>query len=66
MREYKVTFQVFNDDGSSETKIVKVIAGNIKLATIRAMSEINKIPGYSNLFKKLYSVEEVKMEVIRK
>lgn len=62
MNNYVVTFEVF-DNGTAESpfgtsiKKITVEAGNKKLAAVRAMSEINKIAGYSGLYKNIISVE---------
>lgn len=59
MRKWHVIFEVFKGT-NREMKSVDVEAGTKKLAMLRAMSEINKIDGYSNLFKQVYSIEEEK------
>lgn len=57
MNKYKVVFEVFRDFGKKEIKTVEVEAGNKKLACLRGMSELNKIPGYGDLMKTLKTVE---------
>jgi len=62
MKKYKVTFEVFRNSGSdrkTERKTIEVEAGNKKLAMTRAMMEIGKIPGYSELYKQVAGIEEV-------
>ena len=59
MRKWHVIFEVFKGT-NREMKSVDVEAGTKKLAMLRAMSEINKIDGYSELFKQVYSIEEEK------
>ncbi len=59
MRKWHVIFEVFKGT-NREIKSVDVEAGTKKLAMLRAMSEINKIEGYSDLFKQVYSIEEEK------
>lgn len=60
MKKYRVIFEVFSGGSSPEIKSVEVEAGNKKLALARGMMEINKLPGYSDLFKKVRNIEEVK------
>lgn len=59
MRKWHIIFEVFKGT-NREMKSVNVEAGTKKLAMLRAMSEINKIDGYSELFKQVYSIEEEK------
>ena len=59
MRKWHVIFEIFKGT-NREMKSVDVEAGTKKLAMLRAMSEINKIEGYSDLFKQVYSIEEEK------
>ena len=59
MKKYKVIFEIHIDRNRKEFKEVEVEAGNVKIATLRAMAEIGKIEGYSDLFKNVVSVEEV-------
>ena len=59
MKYFNVTFEIHRGTNHKEYKTVKVEAGNKKLATIRGMIEINKISGYSDLFKNVVKVEEV-------
>ena len=59
MKKYKVTFEIYRAD-RREIKSVEVEAGNKKLAVTRAMAELSKQDGYSNLYKKVYALEEVK------
>ena len=62
MKKYKVTFEVFRNSGSerkTERKAIEVEAGNKKLAIMRAMMEINKMAGYSELYKQVAGIEEV-------
>lgn len=58
MKKWKVVFEVYRDAGK-EFRDVIIEAGNKKIAMMRAMSEINKIAGYSELFKKVNRIEEV-------
>ena len=60
MKKYRVIFEVFRGGPNPEIKSVDVEAGNKKLALTRGMMEINKLPGYSDLFKKVRNIEEVK------
>lgn len=61
MKHWSVTFEVFlgNSMNGKEFKTIDVEAGTKKLAAIRAMTIINKMEGYENLFKQVKSVEEV-------
>lgn len=59
MKNYRVTFEVFKNDGSKEYRPVVVEAGTKKLAAVRAMIEINKIDGYSTLYKNIHTIVEV-------
>ena len=59
MKTFRVTFEVFKNDGTKEYKPVIVEAGNKKLAAIRAMTEINKIEGYAMLYKNVHGIVEV-------
>lgn len=59
MKNYRVTFEVFMNDGTKGYKSVIVEAGNKKLAAIRAMSEINKIGEYATLYKNIHTILEV-------
>lgn len=59
MRKFNVIFEVFDENGNKELKTVFVEAGNKKIATIRGMSAINKLDGYSDKYKNVKSVEEV-------
>lgn len=58
MKQWKVVFEIFHGHGQ-ELKEIDVEAGTKKLAAIRAMGLINKIEGYTGLFKQVKSVEEV-------
>lgn len=58
MKYYKVTIEVHIDDKKKERKVVAVEAGNKRLASLRAMSELVK-QGFGDYFKTLVSVEEV-------
>lgn len=58
MKNYRVTFEVFMNDGTKEYKPVIVEAGNKKLAAIRAMTEINKIAGFTTLYKNIHAISE--------
>lgn len=60
MKQYNVTFEVFRGSNHKDYKTISVEAGTKKLATIRAMSQINKIEGYSDLYKNVFKVEEIK------
>ena len=61
MKHWSVTFEVFlgNSKNGKELKVIDVEAGTKKLAAIRAMTLINKMEGYENLFKQVMKVEEV-------
>lgn len=59
MRHFHVTFEIYLDANRKEFKTISVEAGTKKLAVIRAMAELNKLNGYSNLFKNTVRVEEV-------
>lgn len=59
MKKFKVVFKVFRDNIQPFFKEFVVEAGGKKVASIRAMGEINKLPECKNLFKELVSVEEV-------
>lgn len=59
MKHFKVMFEIHIDRNKKEFKEILVEAGNKKLATLRAMSEIGKIDRYSSLFKNIVFVEEV-------
>lgn len=59
MSNYEVTFEVFTDNSTKprEELKIKAEAGNKKLAVLRAMQTINKMEGYSNLYKNVKKVE---------
>ena len=59
MRKFNVTFEVFMPTGKKQNKVIVVEAGNKKLAALRGMMEINKLDGYSKLYKNIVKVEEV-------
>lgn len=59
MRKFIVTFEVFMNNGHKENREIQVEAGNKKLAALRGMMEINKLSGYSNLYKNVVKIEEV-------
>lgn len=59
MRKFNVTFEVFMPTGKKQNRVVVVEAGNKKLAALRAMTEINKLDGYSQLYKNVVKIEEV-------
>ena len=59
MRRFKVMFEIHVDRNRKEFKEVIVEAGNKKLASFRAMTEIGKIKEFDNLFKNIVSIEEV-------
>lgn len=59
MRKFNVTFEVFVSAGTKQNKTITVEAGTKKLAALRAMVEINKIDGYSQLYKNVIGIEEV-------
>ena len=59
MRKFRVVFEVFKDGKGKERKEIFVEAGNKKLAVVRAMSAINKLEGYSELYKNVAAIEEV-------
>lgn len=58
MRKFNVTFEVFLAGNQKTNKTVVVEAGNKKLAALRAMVEINKLDGYSGLYKNVIKIEE--------
>lgn len=58
MFRYEVIFKVFRDAKKTELVPIVVEAGSKKLATIRAMLEINKKPEYKDLYK---NVEDIRM-----
>ncbi len=58
MFRYEVTFKVFRDAKKTELVPIVVETGNKKLATFRAMVEINKRPEFKDLYK---NVEEIRM-----
>lgn len=58
MKKWKVVFEVYRE-GGKEIKDIIIEAGNKKIAMMRAMAEINKLSGYSELFKKVNRIEEV-------
>lgn len=60
MKKYKVTFEIHIDRQRKFYKVIEVEAGNKKMASIRAMTEINKDSSYSGLFKNITKVEEIK------
>ena len=59
MSNYEVTFEVFTDNSTKPREELKINteAGNKKLAVIRAMQAINKMDGYSKLYKNVKKVE---------
>lgn len=59
MRKFRVFFNVFREGRIIEKKILVVESGNKKLATFRAMREINKDPKYVDLYKTVDRVEEI-------
>lgn len=59
MRKFNVIFEVFMKTGKKQNKAILIEAGNKKLAALRAMMEINKLDGYSQLYKNVVKVEEV-------
>ena len=62
MRTFNVVFTVFetNSIGSKKaSKIISVHAENQRTAVLRAMQEINALPGYSEKYKTVKSIEEV-------
>lgn len=64
MKKYIVTFDIHRYIDTykteSEQKIIEIEAGNKRVASLRAMMEINKIPEYEGLYKTLRTIEEVK------
>ena len=64
MKKYIVTIDIhrYIDDykAVAEPKIIEVEAGNKRIASLRAMMELNKDKEYAGLYKTLKSVEEVK------
>lgn len=59
MKKYRVMFEIHNEDGSKQYMDIFVEAGNRKMATLRAMSEISKNEKYKNLFKNVKEISEV-------
>lgn len=59
MHKFNVMFQVFDDYGNVDFKVITVEAGNKKIAALRGMQELNKIEGYSDRYKNLVKIEEV-------
>lgn len=57
MKYYRVIVEVHIDDKKKERKTIAVEAGNKRLASLRAMSELAK-QGYGDYYKTLISVEE--------
>ena len=59
MSNYEVIFEVFTGNSTKprEELKIKAEAGNKKLAVLRAMQAINKMEGYSNLYKNVKKVE---------
>lgn len=64
MKKFLVTFDVFKYIDQYKTKAVKetitIEAGNKRVASLRAMAELNKNKEYEGLYKSLRSIEEVK------
>lgn len=58
MKKWKVVFEIYGN-ANTEFKSIIVEAGNKKIAMTRAMMELNKTPGYSDMFKKVNRIEEV-------
>ena len=59
MRKFNVTFEIFITSSRKEYKTITVEAGTKKIAALRAMQEINKLPGYAEKYKAVNSVMEV-------
>lgn len=59
MKKFKVVIEIHIDRDRKEHKQIVVEAGNKKLASIRALSEIGKDKKYTDNFKNVLSVEEV-------
>jgi len=59
MHKFNVMFQVFDEYGKVDFKVITVEAGNKKIAALRGMQELNKIEGYSDRYKNLVKIEEV-------
>lgn len=57
MKKFVVSFEIHLYNGKKIERI-KVEAGSKKLAAIRAISEINKRPEYTNQYKNIIGVEE--------
>lgn len=60
MRKFKVIFEIHIDRNIKAFEEIIVEAGNKKLASLRAMSEISKIEKYEGMFKSIHSIEEDK------
>jgi len=60
---YNVAIEVYDDNDFrgniiKEVKTVQIEAGNRKLAGLKALAAVNKIEGYSNLYKNIKSIDE--------
>lgn len=64
MKKFLVTFDIYKYIDQYKTKAVKetitIEAGNKRVASLRAMAELNKNKEYEGLYKTLRSIEEVK------
>jgi len=64
MKKYNVTFDIYQYVNNYKTEAtqysIEVEAGNKKMASLRAMSEINRLPQFEGLYKTLKTIEEVK------
>lgn len=60
MRKFDVTFEVFLSNTQKIHRTVTVEAGNKKTAALRGMIEINKLNDFSEYYKTVVKIEEVK------
>lgn len=63
MKKFKVLIDIFHGRDRVETRTFTVEAGNKKMATIRALSEVSKIKEFASFYKSVKSVEEVSYAV---
>ncbi|WP_458459299.1 hypothetical protein [Pseudobutyrivibrio sp.] len=59
MKKFRVIFKIYITKDRLQLKEMIVEAGNKKMASIRALSEISKDKAYSNVYKNIVSIEEV-------
>lgn len=63
MKKFKILIDIFHGRDRVETRAFTVEAGNKKMATIRALSEVSKIKEFASFYKSVKSVEEVNYAV---